>query len=206
MTRVDLQLFLLLGSAWAVPAVTKYQPTRYFVPVLTLAIALVALHAGREVLQRSWRGVLMLVPLSLSIIFGAQASIDHLLHAPATYLDATSRMKDHFDVGAVLMGDTAPQIAIETNVWAISGSLGRGTPADRMREHRPTHFVSRGPLSVPDRELFEANSCAIELLDRYDVFNNPTGRPLHLYRLDHCDWPVAEGPEHSIAGSSSGNP
>lgn len=184
--RLDVQLLLLAAFGYAVPALTSYQPTRYFLPPLLFGSALVAVVAARALRARSWVAPALLALMAWSAADGAVKIGRHLASLETSYAQAFSAIGEHLSEGDVLMGNPAPLIALETNVWAISGGFGTGTFEERALLHRPSHYVSKGPIPSEDRAVFE-QACTLRLIGAYEVFGIPANS-LHLYLLEGCRW------------------
>ena len=183
-----ISLFYLLGAAslFAVIASTHYQPVRYFVPFIALAIGIVSLATALAISDENRSVAIALVLLvALHIGLGTHRIVDYLAHPKWSYSIFCEQLKSDLegaDRPALLMGDLAPQVSLATGIEAISGLVGTEPAAWRFRKYEPTHLITRGEFSERlDADL--AGMGELELVKTYDVLENHYGGPVHLHRV-----------------------
>ncbi len=182
--RLDVQLLGFAALSWLLPAITLYQPTRYLMPPLVFLVVAASLGVGVALdRSRTLAGVLATL-LVVSALLGIAGTVTELRHADSSLLRAAHEVERIVPPGATVMGDVAPQLALEIDIWAVSGALGSAAPVDRFEMHRPTFWIRRGPLTAEERRL--VRPCEPQLATELDVFGNRTALPLHLFRLDAC--------------------
>lgn len=160
-------------------------PTRYFMPLLPIGIAIAAsigsllLTGGRRAAAAVIFGI-----CAVSILLNAFLTVRYLMNADYSYRSACMAIKAELagSDDPLLMGNPAPQISLVTGIPAISAELGAAGVDWKIEHYDPTHFVSVGPLPPPVLSDLQKRY-RLDLLHRYDVFGNYYAGPVHLYRL-----------------------
>lgn len=180
-------VFYLLGavSYFAVISSSHYQPVRYFVPFMALAIGVVALATVLAIADdRRPIGIVLLILAALQSTIGAYRIVDYLAHPKWTYVEFCEQLESDLegsDPPALLMGDMAPQVSIGTGIEAISGLVGVESPTWRFQTYQPTHLITRGRISSKLRSAM-SGTASIETVKTFDVMDNYYVGPVHLYR------------------------
>lgn len=181
-------IFYLLGSVsyFAVICSSHYQPVRYFVPFIALAIGVVALATVLAIADgRRSVGIVLLVLVACQSAIGAYRIVDYLTHPKWSYVEFCEQLVSDLEGSApqaLLMGDMAPQVSIATGIDAISGLVGVETPTWRAETYQPTHLITRGRISSKLRSAV-ADTGSLELVKTFEVMDNYYNGPVHLYRV-----------------------
>jgi len=181
-------IFYLLGAAayFTVIVSSHYQPVRYFVPFIALAIGVVSLATALAISdERRSLSVVLLLLVTLHTVLGAYRIVDYLVHPQWSYREFCKRLVSDLEGTApppLLMGDMAPQVSTATGIEAISGLVGTESPAWRYQMYRPTHLITRGPIPSELRSAVAAGD-SLELVRTYEVLDNYYLGPIHFYRV-----------------------
>ncbi len=181
-------IFYLLGAVgyFAVISSSHYQPVRYFVPFIVLAIGVVALATAIAISeQRRPVAAVLLILVGAHIAVGTFRIADYLSHPEWSYRDFCEQLVSDLEgttPPVLLMGDMAPQVSMATGIEAISGQVGTESAAWRYQTYQPTHLITRGPISSQLRAAVPATD-DLELIKTYDVMHNHYNGAVHLYRV-----------------------
>ncbi len=184
--RVSMFYLLATISSFAVIASSGYQPVRYFVPFIALAIGVVSIATTLAIArQRYFFASTLALLVTLHIGFGTYRIVDYLAHPQWSYRNFCGELKSDLEGGSsrlLLMGDMAPQASIATGIEAISGLVGTQPAAWRFQEYRPTHLITRSPFTEGLIVAIE-DLDSPELIKSYDVLENYYEGPVYLHAV-----------------------
>lgn len=184
--RVSMFYLLATISFFAVIASTHYQPVRYFVPFIALAICVVSIATTLAISRQQYffASTLTLLVI-LHIGLGTIRIFEYLAHPRWSYSSFCEELKSDLEGGSsnlLLMGDMAPQISIATGIETISGLVGTRPAAWRFQEYRPTHLITRSPFT--ERLIVAIEDLdSPELIKTYDVLENYYEGPVYLHAV-----------------------
>ena len=187
-TGQRVSIFYLLGTvcSFVVIASTHYQPVRYFVPFIALAIGVVSIATASAISGRRHAIAAVLVLLvALHIGLGAYRIVDYLGHPKWSYRDFCEKLKADLSVEGsriLVMGDMAPQVSIATGLESLSGLVGARPAAWRFHEYHPTHLLTRSPFTELLIEAVSATERPV-LIETYSVMGDYYEGPVHLHRV-----------------------
>ena len=184
--RVSVFYLLATISFFAVIASTRYQPVRYFVPFIALAIGVVSIATTLAIArQRYFFASTLALLVTLHIGLGTYRIVDYLAHPRWSYSNFCEELRSDLEGGGsrvLLMGDMAPQVSIATGIEAISGLVGTQPAAWRFQQYRPTHLITRSPFT--ERLIVAIEDLdSPELIKTYDVLENYYEGPVYLHAV-----------------------
>ncbi|MEM1206353.1 MAG: glycosyltransferase family 39 protein [Acidobacteriota bacterium] len=187
-------------------AFVLYHPPRYFLTlVVPLALAAVlgaeACATLSAATRRAWGPRLPYVVLAAVVAFNGYRVASYLASPSYSFTEMAHGVealaeRDAGVGGAVVLGNFANTLSLETGLRSVNSELGVEALGRRLDRNPPSHYLTLGPVADGGGvrgEGGEEDSVAAVLRRRYrlepvgawDVYGNYyDGKRVHLYRLD----------------------
>jgi hypothetical protein len=180
--------FIWIFSYLATFSLSKYQPLRYYLTLITpvtILFSIIAVSLYHSLKPSRW-SYLPIVVLSLIVFTNASSITSYLWHPNYSFLtmtqDVQRRINQESHRKPLLLGNLANSISLATGIPSINEDIGTRDLRWKLSRYQPTHYVSLG-VNNEVIDIVE-ESYTLEKLATYDVFGNYyRGKRVHLYKL-----------------------